>query len=79
MSFVNGSSRTVIYENIGDRYFNIALSPTYLYVTDWTERYSLLSHLCRLSVCLSVCLFARSLVTHFTSLIITAGGAGRVR
>jgi len=38
MSRVNGSSRRVIYENIGDRYYNFALGPRYLYITDWTER-----------------------------------------
>ena len=39
MARLDGSGRRVIYENAGDRYFNIALSPRYLYVTDWTERY----------------------------------------
>jgi len=37
-SRVDGSERQVIYSNTGDRYFNIALSPRYLYITDWTER-----------------------------------------
>ena len=37
-SRVDGSARRVIYSNVGDRYFGIALSAQYLYVTDWTER-----------------------------------------
>jgi len=37
-SRVDGSARRVIYTNTGDRYFGIALSPRFLYVTDWSER-----------------------------------------
>jgi len=37
-SRLDGSGRQVLYSHAGDRYFNIALSPQYLYVTDWTER-----------------------------------------
>jgi len=39
-SRLDGTARRVIYSNNGDRYFSIALSPRYLYVTDWTERYN---------------------------------------
>ena len=38
-SRLDGSSRRVIYDHVGDRYYSIAVSPRYLYVTDWTERY----------------------------------------
>ena len=37
-SRIDGTDRRVIYSNTGDRYYDIALSPHYLYVTDWTER-----------------------------------------
>jgi len=37
-SRLDGSARRLIHQNTGDRYFSIALSPHYLYVTDWTER-----------------------------------------
>jgi len=42
-SRVDGSERQVIYSNLGDRYFGIALSSRYLYVTDWTERQDICS------------------------------------
>jgi len=41
-SRINGSDRRVIYSNAGDRYYDIALSPHSLYVTDWTERSDIL-------------------------------------
>ena len=39
---LDGSRRRLLYSNVGDRYYNIALAPPHhLYVTDWTERYML--------------------------------------